>query len=607
MQTYSFDPKIYKKELKEIIFEILADRNFTLRNLDKILKRHPKGRDQIFSRDNLIAALDFFKQPANAIEAGFESTDLEAFEDIVDFIKLKPMRTASGVTTVTVLTKPFACPGQCIFCPNDVRMPKSYIASEPGAQRALMNRFSPFGQVFNRLQALKNIGHPTQKIELLILGGTWSYYPKKYKIWFIHECFRAMNDFSDKYSKGINVEEKNQDEIKNIDITRDLQEDFNDSLRKSVGDKPYNQLIQTKEFKEEFKSKIIEERDIAWTDLEFQQNYNSTCECRCVGLVLETRPDCINEAEVLDLRRYGATKIQLGVQTLDDSISDLNKRGEHKEDTAKAFNLLRTGGFKIHAHIMPNLYGSNPELDLKVYKELFEGEDYKPDELKIYPTSIIKNTELYNLWKEGKYTPYSTDDLTNLIADCMEVTPEYCRLTRIIRDIPSTEIEDGNKTTNLREVVEHKLLKENRKNQNIRAREVKSISLKFEDLSLKLTPYSTKVSKEVFLQFVTVKNEIAGFLRLSLPTSTTNIITDELNDCAMIREVHVYGPSMELSKDSTGQAQHLGLGSKLIDKAKEIAKEAGFNKLAVISSIGTREYYSKRGFKLHNYYQIAEL
>jgi len=607
MQSYNFTAEKYKEELKSIILAILAQEDFNLKTLDKILKKHPKDKNEIFSRDSIIAGLQYFAKSENAVEAGFEPVDIERFEDITDAIKLKPMRTASGVTTVTVLTKPFACPGQCIFCPNDVRMPKSYIASEPGAQRALMNRFSPYGQVFNRLQALKNIGHPTQKIELLILGGTWSYYPQKYKIWFIYECFRAMNEFSQKYALNVDVESNNQEELKIINIKGDLKDDFNDKLRQVYGNKPYNQLIQTKEFKEEFSTKIIAEKDITWEALENEQDLNSRSNSRCVGLVLETRPDSITPKEVLDLRKLGATKIQLGIQTLDDKISDLNKRGEHRVDTARAFQLLRAGGFKIHAHIMPNLYGATPELDLKVYKELFQSEQYKPDELKIYPTSIIKNTELYNLWQEGKYIPYTADELVNLIADCMEVTPEYCRLTRIIRDIPSTEIADGNKTTNLREVIEDKLKNENRKNENIRAREVKSMSLKFEDLSLKIVPYSTELALEYFLQFVTGKNEIAGFLRLSLPNDKTNIITDELNDCAIIREVHVYGPSMELSKDSTGQAQHLGLGTKLIEKAKEIAAEGGFSKLAVISSIGTREYYDNRGFKLDRYYQIAQI
>lgn len=597
MKRYSFLPQNYKIELKSIYSELLKVDPYSDKELDKILKRYPKDKSDIFSRDNLIKGIEYF------IENSFDFEEEELLA-LIPKIKMKPTRTISGVTTVTVLTKPFACPGQCVFCPNDVRMPKSYIATEPGAQRALMNRFSPYFQVSNRLKALKNIGHPTDKIELLILGGTWSYYPKKYQIWFIKECFRAMNEFGVKEVNSANSM---------IDISEYLKVDYNQELRKETGDKPYNQLIQTPKFKADF-DKYIEKEDYEgkglrelWEALVKEQDINSSGKTRCVGLVLETRPDSITTQEVFDLRRLGATKIQLGIQTLDDKISDLNKRGEHRKETSLAFNLLRKGGFKIHAHIMPNLYGATPEIDLRVYKELFDDPNYKPDELKIYPTSIIKNTELYTLWQEGKYTPYTTQELVDLLADCIEYTPEYCRLTRIIRDIPSTEIEDGNKTTNLREVAEFKLKKEGRKNSNIRAREIRDKKVTMKDLTLDIIEYSTAISTEYFLQYITTSREIAGFLRLSIPKSNKNDITAELDNAAIIREVHVYGPSLELDKDSIGEAQHLGLGTKLIEKAKLITKDHGFRNLAVISSIGTREYYQKRGFELKEYYQVARL
>ncbi len=602
MKNYDFKPEKYRIELKGILDETLSLDTFSKHALDKILKKYPKDKNQIFSRDQLIRGFEFL-----AGEDKYNENLRSQIEELKSQIRMKPTRTISGVTTVTVLTKPFACPGNCIFCPNDVRMPKSYIATEPGAQRALMYRFNPYIQVYNRLKALDNIGHPTEKIELLILGGTWVYYPKKYQVWFIKECFRAMNEFHTKNSK------ENDQDLSQVDITKDLENDFNDELRKKTGDKPYNQLLQTPEFKE-YISKFISEDDLSkisldelWEQLVSEQNINSNGKSRCVGLVLETRPDTITEKEVYDLRKLGATKIQIGIQTLDDNISDLNKRGEHRAETSKAFQLLRAGGFKIHAHIMPNLYGATPKIDLQVYKELFESESYKPDELKIYPTSVIKNTELYNLFLEGKYQPYSADDLINLIADCMENTPEYCRLTRIIRDIPSQEIEGGNKTTNLREVAEYKLKDEGRKNPNIRNREIKGRKVTIDDLKLDIIEYRTELTTEYFLQYIALDRSIAGFLRLSVPDSNENPITSELSGCAVIREVHVYGPSLELKKDSAGEAQHLGLGTKLIEKAKEISKEKGFEKLAVISSIGTREYYDKRGFKLDNLYQITSL
>ena len=601
MNKYNFDPKKYKRELLSIIEDSLSLEKLTIKKFNSILRKYPKDGNRIFSKDNIIRGIEWIVENDLLIDSRFSNIE-DSLSKLVSLIQMKPTRTISGVTTVTVLTKPFACPGKCIFCPNDVRMPKSYIATEPGAQRALMNRFSPYLQVYTRLKAYKNIGHPTEKIELIILGGTWSYYMEKYKLWFIHECFRAMNEFSKEVD--VKVEMVNsRDSIQTL-----LKNDINKKLREDLGNKPYNHLIASKEYKSQFGENIASEQNVTWEDLRNQQEVNSHGKCRCVGLVLETRSDVITKKEVKMMRALGATKVQLGIQTFDDEISEMNKRGETKSQVAEAFRLIRAGGFKIHGHIMPNLYGATPEKDFEVYKELFESENFKPDELKIYPTSIIKNTELYERWKEGKYQAYSTEELVNLLANCMEVTPEYCRLTRIIRDIPSTEIEGGNKTTNLREVVEFKLKTENRGNPNIRAREIKSKKVKMEDLHLDIINYKTLETKEFFLQYITKDRKIAGFLRLSLPLNPLiNEITEELNNCAMIREVHVYGPSLELSKDSSGQPQHLGLGTKLIEKAKTISKENGFDKLAVISSIGTREYYSKRGFELKDLYQIAEI
>lgn len=596
MPAYVFKAENYKKELLSIYKDLISEISIDEDKLGKIVRKYPKDVSQLFTKDNLVRGFDFLKN-----EDLFDDNELSQFSKIIKSIRLKPTRTISGVTTVTVLTKPFACPGKCIFCPNDVRMPKSYIATEPGAQRALYNRFSPYLQVYNRLKAYKNTGHPTDKVELLILGGTWSYYPEKYKVWFIHECFRAMNDFGEgKYFPN------EDDETIKTSITQELKEDPNEAIRSVEGDKPYNQLIVSKTFKEKFGNNIAKETQVNWEDLFSQHNKNSNGKCRCVGLVLETRSDVITEKEVLSMRKLGATKVQLGIQTLDDHISELNERGETKAQVANAFKLLRTAGFKIHGHIMPNLYGSTPERDLEVYKELFESLDFKPDELKIYPASVIKHTKLHEYFEQGKFRPYTTEELVDLIANFMRYTPEYCRLTRVIRDIPSTEIEVGNKTTNLREVAEHRVKQNAWVDKNIRAREIKGKSVKFEDLHLDIIEYECDGATELFLQYITDKREIAGFLRLSLPGSSTNQITQELDNCAIIREVHVYGPSLGLDDESKGEAQHLGLGTKLIEKAKEIAKSKSFEKLAVISAIGTREYYKKRGFELVEFYQIFE-
>ena len=584
-----FDAKKYERELKGIFQELFALEKIPRNKLKKILSKYPKDGDSIFSKDQLIHGFEYLKK----------KSVIAKDKRLPEILKMKPTRTISGVTIVTVLTKPFHCPGKCIFCPNDIRMPKSYIATEPGAQRALNNRFSPYSQVYNRLKALHQIGHPTEKIELIVLGGTWSYYPRNYQVWFIKECFRALNDFDPKHMQDLSPEQVNKNKFNTL----------NEQIREQTGAKTYNDLIKTKEYKEKFSQFITQGEKAGWEDLYKQQEKNEKSRARCVGLVLETRPDRLNPEEVLILRKFGATKIQIGVQTLNEKVNTLNKRLESKKQISNAFKLLRAGGFKIHAHIMPNLYGATPEIDRESYKELFNSENFKPDELKIYPTSIIKYTELHDLFKEGKYKPYDLNTLTDLLADCIEMTPEYCRLTRIVRDIPSTEIEAGNKRTNLRELVENKLKAENRKNENIRAREIRGEIVTADDLHLNAVKYKTVLTNEFFLQYITKENKIAGFLRLSIPNKIKNInpITKELDNSAIIREIHVYGPSLNLGKGSTGEAQHLGLGTKLIEEAKKITKDSGFKNLAVISAIGTREYYRKRGFVDGELYQFIRL
>ena len=604
---YKFNFKKYSFEITRIVSELLALDEISQKGFDKVIRKYPRDKQNLFSKNQILVGIDWMLKT--------KKISKNEAARIKDKIKMKPTRTISGVTTVTVLTKPFPCPGKCIFCPNDIRMPKSYIATEPGARRALTNRFSPYLQTWNRLQALKNIGHPTDKIELLVLGGTWSSYSEEYQVWFMSECFRAMNEFGvkTKNSRQVNSDERGfKFENKKLQIQKYLESDWNKELRKKVGNLPYNKLIFTKEFKNHFDRFLCSEdsalsRTEAWPELEKLQDKNSTAKTRCVGLVLETRPDSITEVETLRLRKLGATKVQLGIQILNDRISNLNKRGEGRKETSKAVNLLRAAGFKVHAHIMPNLYGSNPKIDRKSYFDLFNDLNYKPDEVKIYPTSVIKYTELHDLYRERKYKPYKIDHLIDLMADLVEMTPEYCRLTRIIRDIPSTEIEAGNKTTNLREVIEWKLKNEGRIDSNIRAREVRGEKISFNDLKMDIIKYKTKLTNENFLQLITKRRKIAGFLRLSLPKDTENKITSELNKCAIIRELHVYGPSLKLSKYSKGKAQHIGLGSFLLEQAKELSLDKGFNKLAVISSVGTREYYKKRGFKLNKYYQIANI
>ncbi len=534
------------KNTLNIFREIKNQKKWRKDSLQKILRKYPKDNKGLYRKDELVKAYrELVKQNKLAKNKAVEKR-----------IRLKPTRTQSGVAIVTVLMKPYPCPGKCIFCPNVDNMPKSYIASEPGAQRALTHNFDPYDQTKYRIQALKNVGHNTDKIELIVLGGTCSVYPEKYQIWFIKRCFDAMNSFDKSYQE----------------------ED-------------------------------IEEENITWNDLFKAQKFNEITKCRNVGLVLETRPDFITKEEIVRMRKLGATKVQIGIQSLDNKILKLNKRGHTIKETKQAFRLLRLAGFKIHAHIMPNLYGSNIKQDIEDYKKLWT-KDYYPDELKIYPTSILPNTELEELYKEGKYHPYSKQELLTYFTNTLPHTPKFVRLTRIIRDIPSDEIVAGNKKTNFRQIAERKIQNLGLRIEDIRSREIRDEKIGWDDIKEEVIKYKTSISTEYFISYVTKNSDkICGFLRLSIPKKdlSKNHFIDELKSCAIIREVHVYGTLVNIGKESKGEAQHLGLGKRLIEKAKRISKEEDFNKISVISAIGTRKYYEKRGFEKEDLYMHKNL
>jgi elongator complex protein 3 len=569
----SFNAQLYTEELTGIITAVETADTWDLNSLHKILKKHPKDGNQLFSRDQLVSGYE------TMVKSGqFESKQL-----VKERIRMKPMRTQSGVTTVTVLTKPFPCPGKCIFCPNDVRMPKSYLADEPGAQRAEMNNFDPYLQTYNRLLAIQSIGHDVEKIELIVLGGTWSFYPEEYQIWFIKRCFEAMNDFG-------KLDQREEIHTKNVFRHADELPMLHTNGKRMT----YNQLVSSVAIGDN--KKFFTSDELAtWEELFEQHTNNESSKSRCVGLVIETRPDYIDEKEVLKIRKLGATKVQIGIQSLNDEVMDLNKRGHGRKETEKAIKLLRQAGFKIHAHWMPNLFGSSVENDIQDYARLWE-ESIRPDELKIYPMSIIKNTEVFDLYQKGEFQPYSYEELLHVLTNTIPQTPRYCRLTRIIRDIPSTDIVAGNKLTNFRQIAEEELKRAKTLCQDIRSREIKNAQVAMEDLEIEILEYNSSAGNEFFISYKTkTDDKIAGFLRLHIPLGANFI--EELNNKAIIREIHVYGQVVGLGQKREGKSQHLGLGTLLMQKAKEIAKEKGFEQIAVISAIGTREYYAKKGFE----------
>lgn len=576
-----FSPARYHHQLKGI-FKALEQQKKPWSNklLTGVLKQYPKDGAGYFSKAQLIAG---YREMAG--KDGLKEFD----KDFEAALKMKPVRTISGVTPVTVLTKPFPCPGKCIFCPSDIRMPKSYLPDEPGAQRAEKNHFDPYLQAYSRLEAFKAMGHDIQKVELLVLGGTWSFYPLPYKLWFISRLFQALNDFG---------EEKDN-------RSKSLPSITTEGLKKDPIGGSYNQRVTKAYLKQELE-KREQKREVAeFSDLYREQKRNETAKVRCVGLVLETRPDYIDEEEVVLLRRLGCTKTQIGLQSLDDMVLEMNSRGHDVAASRRALALLRQAGFKIHAHIMPNLYGSTVKKDKTGYRQLFRDPDFKPDELKIYPCSLIDGTGLMEKFQKGEWRPYSYEELLEVLTDAMDNTPVYCRLTRVVRDIPGTDIVAGNKLTNFRQIAEKKLQEQGLKPKDIRGREIKNVTVSKDRLQLKFHAYRTSVSTEYFLEWATEENQIAGFLRLSLPLRKPFI--DELSGCAIIREVHVYGSALGIGKRDKGAAQHLGLGAKLIKEAEKLSLLAGFSKLAVISAVGTREYYRKQGFLDGELYQIKPI
>ena len=497
-----------------------------------------------------------------------ESGEWEPDETLLAAIRLKPVRTLSGVTTVTVLTKPYPCPGRCIFCPEDVRMPKSYLPDEPGAMRALEHNFDPYTQVQSRLEALTAVGHPTDKIELLILGGTFSSYQRNYQAWFVLRCFDVLN----------------------ADVHHKAHGDHREVLVKDSVD-----LLSPQGTVGSVMKSLTEAHSL-----------NESALHRNVGLVVETRPDEITPDELAWFRTLGVTKVQMGVQSLDDRILELNQRGHTAAEVHRAVALLRAAGFKIVLHWMPNLLGATTESDRADFPRLWGG--LCPDEIKIYPTQLLENSPLYEIWRRGDYQPYTTDELVQLIADVKPSIPRYCRVNRIIRDIPSTHVISGNRRTSLRQDVQVEMAQRGTHCNCIRCREVRGGKVKPAALHLDDLVYHPDGAEEHILSFVTPEDQIAGFLRLSLPGADSPATgLADLDGAAIIREVHVYGQSLAVGMEQTGAAQHTGLGTRLLAEADNLALTKGYRRMAVIAAVGTRQYYLERGFERGEQYLVKML
>lgn len=539
-------------EIKDLIIkELLEAKNLSAKTLSDA-KRKIAKKLKISCPSN-IELLRFYH---NSVD----KKSIEKNPELENILKTRPIRSLAGIVNVSVLTKPYECPGECIYCPSEKNIPKSYLSGEPAVERAKRLNFDPYLQTIKRIEVLQISGHSTDKIELRMIGGTWSFYEKKYQIWFVKKCFDACNE------------------------SKDNKDDQNLSI---------NDL---------------------WDKLKIAQKKNEKAKHRIVGLSFETRPDFIDIAEVEEMKKLGATKVELGVQSIDNKILIFTKRGHLIDQTIKATKILKDAGFKVAYQIMLNLPGSNPQKDIKTFETLFNNEDFQPDYLKIYPCALIKETPLFKIFKKGSYAPYDKKTLIDTIKNIKKILPRYTRVERIIRDIPAPLIvEGGAKVSNLRQVIEFEMKAENWQCQCIRCREAKNNPVN-ENIKIFRQDYSASGGKEIFLSIEDTDGKyLYSLLRLRIPSQffenkEKNNIFPVLKDKAIIRELHTYGQAASIAKNNS-TVQHKGLGIKLIKEAEKITKEEfKIDKIAIISGIGVKNYYrEKLGYRSKDGYMIKNL
>ncbi len=576
----------------------------------------PQGPGRISKRDLLPAYM-------RLLDAGNldVATDPTVDSAVRQCLRMKPRRTASGVATITVITMPHPCSGNCAFCPCDVSMPKSYLASEPACQRALDACFDPYVQVSRRLRALTEMGHVTGKVEMIVLGGTWDDYPATYREWFVSELFRALGD-----GVGHAAEEECERVMalyRALGISPESIVDAASRVQVGLerGELSYNEAVRDLYGEDTAWERLLSARmGEAW-DLGELQRENESADHRMVGLSLETRPDRVTPESLASMRRLGCTKIQIGVQSMRAESLESSSRGALPPDARRAMVLSRLAGLKSHVHFMPNLPGANVDEDLKSYISLFEDASMMPDEIKLYPCVLVRGTQLVGMFERGEWAPYSEDALVDLLESCELATPVWCRISRMVRDISAHDIVAGNRKVNLRQMVDARLDASGANVGEIRRRELALRTADTSELSLDVVEYVTDVTSERFLQWVTPDGSIAGFCRLSLPLPEALALLDNALPIsagqAMIRELHVYGRVSDLhaggsaltsGNRAAGEGvQHRGLGSALVARACEIAHAEGFSAINVISAVGTRGYYRSLGFSDAGPYQRMEL
>lgn len=518
----------HTRDLKKIA-EILAD---------EIEKGKIKSKSDLLKRKKVLAHQFSLKSlPSNS--QLFNLIKDEKKERVRKIFQRKPSRTLSGVAIIAVMTSPYPCPhGRCIPCPGGPPLtPQSYTGKEPASLRAERNKFDAYMQVRDRLRQLEIIGHPTDKIDLILMGGTFPARDILYQKEFVKKCYDALNN----------------------------------SISSS---------------------------------LEEAKRLNENAKRRCVGLTIETRPDWCRIWHIDLMLEMGATRVEIGAQILDDKVLEKIERGHTVFDIIRATRLAKDAGLKVCYHIMPGLPGSNLENDLNSFRKIFTDTNFKPDMIKIYPTLVVKNSKLYEEWMGGEYIPLREEEAVPLIAEMKKYVPEWVRIQRIERDIPSYMIEDGIKKSNLRQIV-HDYMKENDMEcRCIRCREVGRVKNRIkEDFEIRKREYVASYGREIFLSFEN-DDAIVAYCRLRIPAKPYK---EEVENSAIVRELKVHGSMVEIGKRYDERWQHKGYGKILMEKAEEISSDFKKEKLLVLSGVGAKEYYRKLGYEDYSFYMKKDL
>ncbi|CAM37664.1 histone acetyltransferase-like protein [Leishmania braziliensis MHOM/BR/75/M2904] len=472
------------------------------------------------------------------------------------YLVFKAPRSQSGVLVVTVFTSAypdgqnFSCQWNCYYCPNEPGQPRSYLLNEPGVRRANRLMFDPYRQFEERVRSLMAIGHPADKVELLVLGGTWESYPRQYRERFIRDLFYAANTMFDP---------------------------------PRAPRRPPLELLQ-------------------------EQLLNESAHCRIIGVTLETRPDTINPAMLVELRRFGCTRVQLGVQHTDDRILTLVNRQSTREDTVNAIKLLKDSCFKVDIHLMPDLPGASSSIDKAMFDDVLDSPYLQADQWKIYPCQTTPFSVIEQWYKDRKYTPYGLENLIDVLLYAKARVHPWIRINRVIRDIPVDYILAGVEVANLRQLLACKLRERGERCRCIRCREIKgdkTVAERLKSAILQERRYEASEGTEVFLsvEMPTDDATILGFLRLRLNIRNWETPFAELLPCALIRELHVYGNLLPTYVEEAGRAhapaaQHNGIGQRLLKRAEAIARTEGYSHIAVISGVGVRGYYRRCGYRL---------